>query len=196
MLIFGFGVLVGLLLTPERRFFRAPWIWIAGLLAFLIFVPNLVWNVQHHFPFLELQANIRRSGRNVDLRPFGFFGQQVLTMLPLSAPIWLAGLWYYLFDRDGKRFRALGWAWLIAAGLILALNPRVCYLWPAFPLLFAAGGVVWESWLASPRPRWVKPVYIGLMVVLAAVIAPTVVPVLPVRRTFAIRQRFIFSRRR
>lgn len=62
MLIFGFGVLVGLLLTPERRCFRAPWIWIAGLLAFLIFVPNLVWNVQHHFPFLELRPTSAAAG--------------------------------------------------------------------------------------------------------------------------------------
>ena len=36
--------------------------------------PNLLWNVQHHFPFLELQENIRRSGRNVGLTPLSFFG--------------------------------------------------------------------------------------------------------------------------
>ena len=52
---------------------RSPWLWLAGLLAFLIFLPNLLWNIQHHFPFLELQANIRRSGRNVDLPPLAFF---------------------------------------------------------------------------------------------------------------------------
>ena len=46
---------------------RSPWLWIGGAIAFLIFLPNLLWNLQHHFPFLELQANIRRSGRDVPL---------------------------------------------------------------------------------------------------------------------------------
>jgi 4-amino-4-deoxy-L-arabinose transferase-like glycosyltransferase len=180
MLIFGFGIVAGLLLTPERRFLRTKWLWIGGLVAFLIFLPNLLWNVHHHFPFLELQANIRRSGRNVEFTPLAFLGQEILAMLPMSAPIWLAGLWYFFFRREGKPFRALGWAWLATAALILALNPRTYYLFPAFPMLFAGGSVLWERWLAGPRVQWVKPAYAALIVLMAAVLAPTMVPVLPV----------------
>lgn len=78
-----------------------------------------------------------------------------------------------------RLFRALAWAWLIAAGLIVALNPRVYYLFPAFPLLFAAGGAAWERWLAAPRLRWVKPAYVSLMVLMAALLAPSALPLLP-----------------
>jgi hypothetical protein len=180
MLIFGAGLILGLLLTPERRFLRSPWFWIAGLLAFLLFLPNLLWNIQHHFPFLELQANIRRNGRNVDLSLLQFFSQQATTMLPWSIPIWLAGLWHYLFTKQGKPFRALGWAWLFTAVLILALNPRVYYLWPAFPILFAAGAVRWELWLVGPRLQWLKVAHPALMVATAIVFAPFAIPVLPV----------------
>ncbi len=179
MLIFGFGLLAGLLLTPERRLLRSRWLWAGGLVAFLIFLPNLLWNVQHHFPFLELQANIRRSGRNVDLSLVGFLGEETLAMLPLSAPVWLAGLWYFLIDRQGRRFRALGWAFLITAVLIIALNPRVYYLFPAFPLLFAGGGVMCEIWLADRRVQWIKPVYVGLMILMGGLLAPTMLPLLP-----------------
>lgn len=178
MLIFGFGIIAGLLLTPERRILWNRWFWIAGALAFQLFLPNLVWNIQHHFPFLELQENIRRSGRNVDLSLVSFFGEQALTMLPLSLPVWLAGLWFFFGSRQGKTFRALGWSWVMALVLILALNPRVYYLWPAFPLLFAGGAVSCESWLASPRLRWVKAVYPVLLVVMGAMLAPIVIPVL------------------
>ena len=59
MLIFGAGLVAGLLLTPQRRILAAAWLWIGGAIAFLLFLPNLIWNIQHHFPFLELQANIR-----------------------------------------------------------------------------------------------------------------------------------------
>src|SRR5271165_5381597 len=45
MAVFGLGIVVGLLLTPERKAFANKWIWIAGALAFLIFLPNLLWNL-------------------------------------------------------------------------------------------------------------------------------------------------------
>jgi 4-amino-4-deoxy-L-arabinose transferase-like glycosyltransferase len=179
MAIFGFGLVAGLLLTAERRVLRTRWLWIGGAAALLIFLPNLLWNIHYHFPFLELQENIRRSGRDVAMPPLSFFGQETLAMLPLTLPIWLAGLWYLFFHREGRNFRALAWAWTIAAGVIVTLSPRVYYLFPAFPMLFAAGAVAWERWLAAPRLRWIKPVYAALMVLMGALIAPTVLPVLP-----------------
>lgn len=178
MLIFGFGLIAGLLMTPERRLLRTRWLFIGGAIALLIWLPNLLWNVQHHFPFLELQENIRRSGRNVSLSPITFFGEEILAMLPLAAPIWLAGLWW-LFTRGGKRYRVLAWAWLITAALILIMNPRIYYLFPAFPILFAAGGVMCEQRLTTPRLQWIKPAYAALMVALAALLAPTLLPLLP-----------------
>ncbi len=128
MLIWGAAISAGLLLTPQRRWFRTRWIWIAGLLAFLIFLPNLVWNYQHHFPFLELQANIRRSGRNVELTPLSFFGQEILSMHPMTLPIWLAGLWFYLFSKTGKSFRPIGLAWLFYNGLSADIRAKTAIL--------------------------------------------------------------------
>ncbi len=172
MLIFGAAIVLGLLLTPQRRSLTSPWLWIAGAIAFLIFLPNLLWNIQHHFPFLELQANIRRSGRDVHLGPLAFFAQEILTMLPLTLPIWLAGLWFCFFSKLGKPFRVLGWAWVFTAAVIVKLSPRIYYLYPAFPVLFAAGSVMWESWLDRPRLQWLKLAYPALMVGAGAVLSP------------------------
>ncbi len=186
MAIFGFGIVAGLLLTGERRILfggspkgLAPHFWIGGLIAFLIFLPNLLWNIRHDFPFLELQRNIARSGRNVGFTFGSFLGQEILAMLPLSAPVWIAGLWHLFFDRDGRRFRALGWAWIITAAVIYFVNPRIYYLFPAFPLLFAAGSVSVEKWLARPRLAWVKWAYAPLMVLAGAALAPITLPILP-----------------
>jgi 4-amino-4-deoxy-L-arabinose transferase-like glycosyltransferase len=178
MAIFGAGVVLGLLLTSQRRFLATRWLWVGGAIAFLIFLPNLWWNIQHHFPFLELQANIRRNGRNVPLNVFSFFGQEILTMLPLALPIWLGGLRFF-FSKRGKDFRALGWAWIFIATVILALDPRVYYLFPAFPILFAGGGVIWESWLEGPGSSWVRFGYPALMVANSLFFAPLAIPILP-----------------
>jgi hypothetical protein len=153
--------------------FASPWIWIAGAIAFLIFLPNLIWNIQHHFPFLELQANIRRSGRDVALSPWAFFAQEGVDMHPLTLPIWLAGLWFF-FSTSGKPYRTLGWAWVFTAGVIVTLSPRVYYLFPAFPILFAAGAVLWEA-----QPRWRIYVWSAALVATGVVLLPLAIPILP-----------------
>jgi 4-amino-4-deoxy-L-arabinose transferase-like glycosyltransferase len=180
MLIFGFGIVVGLILTRERRCLGSRWFWLGALVALLIFLPNLIWNIQHHFPFLELQANIRQDGRNVHLGPWTFFYQEMRSMLPLTLPIWLGGFGFFFFSEKGKPYRVLGWACVVTFGVIYALNPRVYYLWPAFPILQAGGSVLWESWLSRPKLRWVRFAYPGLMVAMGTLLAPMMLPVLPV----------------
>ena len=179
MLIFGAGLVLGLVLGPGRRLLMSRWLWIGGVIAFLIFLPNLIWNIQHHFPFLELQANIRASGRDVPLGPIAFFRQEILLMHPLTLPIWLAGVWFYFFTEAGKRFRANGWAWIFTAAVIVTLSPRVYYLFPAFPVLFAGGGVLWEQLLARPRLAWLRVTYPAAMLLAGAVLAPLAIPLLP-----------------
>lgn len=173
MLIFGAGLMLGLLLTPARKVFATPWIWIGGAIAFLIFLPNLWWNIQHHFPFIELQMNIRRAGRDVALSPLAFLGQEILTMGPLSLPTWAAGLWFY-FSSRGKEFRALGIAWIFTAVVIMAVSPRIYYLYPAFPILFAAGGVFWEAQIHWRWYVWPRGIAIS-----AIVATPFAIPILP-----------------
>ncbi len=179
MLIFGAGIVLGLVLTPQRRVLLSPWLWVGGAIAFLIFLPNLLWNIQHHFPFLELQANIRHGGRDVPLNPLAFFGQEILTMHPLTLPLWLAGLWFCFFQPQGKPFRALGWAWIFTAAVIVIQSPRVYYLYPAFPILFAAGAVAWETWLDQTQSLWRKLAWPALLVATGAVLAPLAIPILP-----------------
>jgi hypothetical protein len=175
VLLFGFSLIAGLMLTPARKHLASRWLLLGGAIALLLFLPNLLWNIQHHFPFVELQENIRRDGRNVSFNPLSFFGQEALAMLPASLPVWIAGLWFLFFDREGRRYAAIGWAFVIASILILAMNPRVYYLFPAFPMLFAAGGVAIEGW----RVRWVRPVLCVLLIAMGALLAPTLVPLLP-----------------
>lgn len=185
MLIFGGGIVLGLLLTPLRRSLASPWIWIGGAIALLLFLPNLLWNIQHHFPFLELQQNIRRSGRDVPLGPIDFFVQEILAMHPLTLPIWLAGLWFYLFSRRGRPWRTLGWAWVGTAVVIVAVSPRIYYLFPAYPVLFAAGAVVWESVAQRPRMAWLKAAYPAVLIATGALLAPMATPLLSPERYIA-----------
>src|SRR5215471_23822 len=183
--IFGLGIVVGLLMTRHRRVFLQKWIWIGGLIAFLIFLPNLIWNIRNHWPFLELMHNIRSAGRDVQLSPLQFFLQQVLLVHPLTAPIWITGLIAFLFSSRLRDYRVLGWCYLISFTAFMVLKGKNYYLAPIYPMLLAAGAVVIDSGIESTRQLWLKPVIIVLLVIGGAWLAPIVVPLLPVDRFIA-----------
>jgi 4-amino-4-deoxy-L-arabinose transferase-like glycosyltransferase len=179
MLMFGFALIAGLLMTPERRLMGTRWFFMGGMIAALIFLPNLIWMVQHHFPHLEMLANIKRNRRNVALSPLGFIGQQVLGMQPVALPIWLCGLWVFLFTGEGRPYRALGLAYLVTLVTLLLAEGRFYYLAPAYPVLLAGGAVAIERWLAPPQWHWIRPAYLGLLVLTGGMIALVVLPLLP-----------------
>lgn len=145
----------------------------------LIFLPNLIWMIRHHFPHLEMLANIRRNRRNVALSPLGFIGWQVLGMHPVALPIWIGGLWWFLFTDDGRPYRALGLAYLVTLAVLMLADGRFYYLAPAYPMLLAGGAVAIEGWLAAPQWRWVRPTYLGLLAVAGGLTALVVLPILP-----------------
>jgi len=57
--VFAFGLLAGLLLSSQRKLLFTPWLFAGGGVALILFLPNLLWNIHHHWPFLELMHNIR-----------------------------------------------------------------------------------------------------------------------------------------
>jgi hypothetical protein len=179
MLYLGLAVFVALLLTRGRRHLLTPWPWLGGAVALLFLLPYLFWQVSHGWPTIEFWANY---GEKIDeASPLEFVLEQVVTMQPPTLPLWLAGL-YYLFFREEGRYRALGWIYVILLVLFMVQNARFYFLAPAYPMLFAAGAVVFERFLARRGWRWPKPAYVAVLIVSGIVVASiTVLPVLPVQ---------------
>jgi 4-amino-4-deoxy-L-arabinose transferase-like glycosyltransferase len=178
MAVYAAGLVVGMSLTPARRMLARPWIWLGGLAAALVFLPNVIWNVRHNWPFLELMRNLRESGRDVVLSPLEYLGHQVLIMNPATLPVWLAGLGFLLLAPRARPFRAIGWAYVAALGFWLATRGKDYYLAPAYATLFAAGGVAIEGFTAEGWRRWLRR---AMAVLLAASLPlfPMVLPILP-----------------
>jgi len=179
-LSFGFAVVAGLLLTPARRAFAKPGIWIGGAIAALIALPNVLWMARHGFPMLELLANIRRSGRDVALAPGAFLAEQALFLLPLTASLWLAGLGWLFVAKEGRPYRCLAWTWVVFEATLILTHGRTYYAAPIFPLYFAAGGVALEQWLSGKGRAvgLVKPAYAALVAAGGLAFAPMFLPVL------------------
>jgi len=179
VLFFGFAVLFALLVTPARGQLRARWPWLGGVIAFAFLAPYALWNASHGWPTLEFWGEY--GGKVAPTSPAGFVVQQVLTMNPGTLPVWCAGLYYYLFSGEGKPLRPLGWVYVVLFALFLIQDTKFYFLAPAYPALFAAGGLLIERFVR--RRGWGRAglAYACVLALSGVVIGPlTVVPALPV----------------
>src|SRR6184192_2507527 len=177
MVFFGVATALAMLLAPERRQFAQKWIWLAGLIAFVIALPNIIWQIERSWPTWVLMHGIAQSHKNVALTPWEFFAQQITLMNPATFPLWFGGLIWLLGSREGRRYRVIAFTYLIALAEFIGMHGKNYYLAPAYPMLFAAGGVAFEGIFAL-RFRWLKPAIAFLVVASAAVFAPVVLPIL------------------
>jgi hypothetical protein len=164
--------------TAHRRAFTRPGFWFAVAVAALLVGPNLIWQSAHGWPQLEVLRNAA-AAKNVAVDPATFYLQQILMMSPLTAPLWLAGLWFLLFSPGGAKLRWFGLTYVILSLVYLALQAKVYYLAPIYPVLIAAGSVVIERAL-QPR-RWLAVTYACLLLVAGLAIAPEAFPLLPLK---------------
>ena len=144
------GILSGVLLSSARRFLKNRWFWAGIGVALLIFLPNFLWQVNHQFISYHFLQHIHK--RDVgEGRADGFLAGQFLICANLfAAPLWLAGLAGFFRNR---RFRMLGWMYLITVALFFFAKGRDYYTAAAYPMLLAMGAVICERGLAS-LPRW------------------------------------------
>jgi hypothetical protein len=149
---FVIAIVAGVVLTPARKYFASKWLWIGVALSILVFLPNLIWQAQHHFVSLDFLKHIHT--RDVgEGRADGFLPQQLQLTL-LATPLALAGLYFYLIAPAGRRFRMLGWMYVVTLAAFAVAKGRWYYMGPAYPMLYAAGAVWGEQWLASMRHGW------------------------------------------
>lgn len=176
VLLFGFGLLVGLLATPARAQLRTPGPWTAALVALVLFLPNLVWQITHGWPTLEFIAN---NNADVAMTVGDFLAAQPPMMGLPGLFLWLGGLAWF-FSPAGRPYRVLGWIVLVTLAVLLLVGGKDYYLGPTYPLGFAAGAVGLEGWVRRRAKRWLAPVLAAGFVVFSLVTVPAVLPVLPV----------------
>ena len=144
---FVIAIVVGVLAPDRRRDFGSKWLWLGVALSILVFLPNLIWQAQHHFISLDFLKHIHerdvRIGRAKDFLP------AQLKLMLLAFPMCVAGLYFYFVATAGRRFRMLGWMYVVTLLLFAVAKGRWYYMAGAYPMLYAAGAVWGEQWLAS-----------------------------------------------
>jgi 4-amino-4-deoxy-L-arabinose transferase-like glycosyltransferase len=176
MAFFVIGVVGGALLTRARRYLLSRWFWAGIALAFLIFLPNLVWQVRHDFISIHFLQHIH--ARDVSQgRANGFWLQQLWVCTnSVAVLLWIVGL--IAFFRN-PRYRMLAWMYLIPALILWLSKGRGYYAGALYPMLIAMGATVLEQSLnrmSSPWRSSIAATYLILLTALGVLISTIVIP--------------------
>lgn len=145
---FVLGLAAGVFLTPTRRLLWNRWLLLGVAVSLLIFLSNFLWQARHDFISLEFLRHIHARDVRIG-RTRAFVPEQLFVCVSLfTVPLPILGWWFYFTGR-GRKYRLLGWMYSAAFVLFLIAQSRSYYLGPLYPVLIAAGAVVWERWLAS-----------------------------------------------
>jgi Dolichyl-phosphate-mannose-protein mannosyltransferase len=189
--VFFLTCLLGaLLMTSQRKLLVSKWFPIGLALLVVLVLPNLLWEMHHHWATLELLHNDQINGKNVHLGPVAFVLDQMVNFGFLMAPLWVGGILWLLFSRAARAFRFLGVTYVLYLPLMMILHAKDYYLAAIYPLYFAAGAAAWDVLI---RKAWLRrgltPVYVAMNVLGFAILLPVILPVLPPAKILAYQQR-------
>jgi hypothetical protein len=187
ILFFLAGLAMALPWSPLRRHLRHREPWIGALIATLLFLPHVLWQVANDWPTREFVHNAQAEKISA-LSPWRFFLAQIPEIHPLNALLWLTGVVWLLASRRGRPAKTVAIVFLTALAVMAVQRSKPYYLGPAFPPLLAAGAVAVEPWFA--RRRLARGALVAAWTAAGLALAPFTVPILPVERFLAYQRAF------
>jgi dolichyl-phosphate-mannose-protein mannosyltransferase len=147
----GAGLFLGLLLF-RRDVLARRGVWLGALLAALLFLPHVLWQVAYGFPTREFIANAQ-ADKIVALSPLEFLGRTLPEAGVAALPLVLAGLLGLSSRRGWRRQLPLVTAFVAVLVLLASTRAKPYYAAPAFVLVFAAGAATLEGLGAGRAAR-------------------------------------------
>lgn len=176
--IFAAAMIAGMLFTRHGKGLLNKYFLVGHLIAFLIFIPFLIWNFLHGFPTAEFMENAANY-KNAELSLIDFLLAQFINMGPVNSLICLAGLLSLLFVQDLRPFRLTGYIFIFTFLFLVLQNSKPYYLAGAYPPLFAAGAITVSALAKGRLNTAAKYSTAVLLVVSFIVFSPLAIPVLP-----------------
>jgi 4-amino-4-deoxy-L-arabinose transferase-like glycosyltransferase len=177
--VYAVALVVGMLLTNNRRLLWNRWILWGALACFLLLLPNLIWQYVNGFPSLEFYRNAMVN-KNVTRGPLNIVLDQILFTNPFALPLWIGGLVWFFVAPEARTYRFLGWTYLILLSVMLvSQSSRPDRIGAMYTILFAGGALAIERLKRPVIQRWASVLAIVMLVCGFAVLAPVFTPLLP-----------------
>ncbi len=172
------GFFVGLLLPENRKFLKTKEPYIAALIAFLIFLPFIIWNFFNDFAHIEFMSNAVKYKYNT-LNQISFIKDTMLLMNPFSLLVWIPGIFYFFINKELKNSRLLVIIFLTTAAILLINGKsKAEYFAAAFFPVIASGAIFWETIAKRKIGIILAWCITGLILISGFLMAPFALPIL------------------
>jgi hypothetical protein len=104
--------------------------------------------------------------------------------------VWPVGLSGLLLSPQYKNYRLLGFIFLFVLLLFILLQGKSYYTLGLYPVLMAAGSIIWETWTRAGGRKWFRPLLLGIPLALTIPVFPIIFPVLSPEETAAYALKF------
>jgi hypothetical protein len=148
------GVFPAILLSQQRKFFWKKEFALSVMLAALLVLPNLIWQVNNHFPvYYHMKELTERQLVNVNR--LDFFKEQVFNFIG-SFLIILAGVYALLFYTPFKKYRFFAWALVFTLAIFVYLRAKGYYAIGLYPIYISFGSVFLVEILKNGRQKYLQ----------------------------------------
>ena len=172
--VFLLSLVIGLLLTEQRKILFNRHFWYASLIGFILFLPNLIWQIRHGLPVVHHMELLNKYQLQYVDRT-GFLKDQLLMNLA-TVYIWGAGLLSLLWNKKLRSYQFIGFAYLSVLIILMVLHGKNYYALGAYPVLFAFGAFVIDKWYLKGRKVAIYCL-LCFSVVLGLLLIPLMIPV-------------------
>ena len=178
-LFLGFGLAVGLMLTQNREYLKSKEIWIGAAIAFIIFLPNIIWQIANNFPTLEFMRNAS-AYKNKPMSLIEFTLNSLLELNPGYSLFVLTGIYFLFFNQQGKVYSIIGWIYISVFLVFIFNNGKPYYMGVLYPVILAAGVIGADYLIENYLRPFVRTVLVILVIPSVFIVTPFAIPVLNV----------------
>lgn len=170
--VFVLALFTGMLFTKQRALLRNKHLWFSLLIAFIIALPNVIWQLTHNLPAIHHAEELQETQLQF-ISPFRFLLEQLL-LTANSFPVWIAGWLFLAFSKEHQVLRFFSWSFVALLIIFTIIGGKSYYTLGFYPLLFAAGSVQFEQLIR--RHRWILPALLVFILAIGIYLAPLLLP--------------------
>jgi hypothetical protein len=158
--------------TQYRYVFRERKLLFGLITGFLIFLPNLIWQIYRGFPVTGHLSELYDT-QLVHMDIPLFLTEQLI--MPFAGSfLTLAGIIFLFSSGMMKKYRFLGYVSLFVIIGLMLLKGKSYYTLGVFPFLIAAGAVAYEHWISR---IWIRILFPLILIIITLPVVPVGIPV-------------------
>jgi hypothetical protein len=157
------GLLPAILLTKHRTIFLNKHLYFSAIISILIILPNLLWQVQNHFPTIH-QLQELADTQLVHVNRFDFMKDQFMFFIS-SYFVIIAAFIAFVFYKPFKKYQLFLWSYIFTISLFIFFKAKSYYAIGLYPVLIAFGAVYLEEIFKNGWKKHLRPISIVLIMI-------------------------------